>query len=75
MPPPRLQRCSATPLPHRPLPTPRSSNPGLPFLSFNVNSAAASTSFTAPPVPLHHWRRWRLRRLRGRAFAPQGTRH
>ncbi|GFP80924.1 protein transport protein yip1 [Phtheirospermum japonicum] len=39
MPLPRLRRLSATPLPHRLLPTPRSSNPGLLFLSFDVNSA------------------------------------
>ncbi|GFP88010.1 protein transport protein yip1 [Phtheirospermum japonicum] len=49
MPLPRLRRLSATPLPHRLLPTPRSSNPGLLFISFDVNSAAASTSFTAAP--------------------------
>ncbi|GFQ01251.1 protein yipf5 [Phtheirospermum japonicum] len=49
MPLPRLRRLSATPLPHRLLPTPRSSNPGLLFLSFDVNSAAASASFTSAP--------------------------
>ncbi|GFP88941.1 hypothetical protein PHJA_001037800 [Phtheirospermum japonicum] len=46
---PRLRQLSATPLPHRLLPTSRFSNPGLLFLSFDVNSAAASTSFTAAP--------------------------
>ncbi|KAK6136014.1 hypothetical protein DH2020_030224 [Rehmannia glutinosa] len=35
--------------PTAPFQPPRSSNPGLPFLSFDVNSAAASTSFSAAP--------------------------
>ncbi|KAI3470603.1 hypothetical protein Pfo_027266 [Paulownia fortunei] len=38
--------------PTAPFQPPRSSNPSLPFLSFDVNSAAASTSFsTAPQFP------------------------
>ncbi|KAK6144668.1 hypothetical protein DH2020_021488 [Rehmannia glutinosa] len=36
-------------LPTAPFQPPRSSNPSLPFLSFDVNSAAASTSFSAAP--------------------------
>ncbi|KAG8390769.1 hypothetical protein BUALT_Bualt01G0117900 [Buddleja alternifolia] len=36
-------------LPTAPFQPPRSSNPGIPFLSFDVNSAAASTSFSAAP--------------------------
>ncbi|GFP88820.1 protein yipf5 homolog [Phtheirospermum japonicum] len=53
--PPVVFRSGANPsVPQRRLPTapfqpPRSSNPSLPFLSFDVNSAAASTSFSAAP--------------------------
>ncbi|KAL8465158.1 hypothetical protein ACS0TY_034596 [Phlomoides rotata] len=36
-------------LPSAPFQPPRSSNTSLPFLSFDVNSAAASTSFSAAP--------------------------
>lgn len=36
-------------LPTAPFQPPRSSNQGIPFLSFDVNSAAASTSFSAAP--------------------------
>ncbi|KAH6802981.1 Integral membrane Yip1 family protein [Perilla frutescens var. hirtella] len=36
-------------LPTAPFQPPRSSNPGIPFLSFDVNSVAASTSFSAAP--------------------------
>lgn len=36
-------------LPTAPFQPPRSSNPSIPFLSFDVNSAAASTSFSAAP--------------------------
>ncbi|KAL1559506.1 Integral membrane Yip1 family protein [Salvia divinorum] len=36
-------------LPTAPFQPPGSSNPGIPFLSFDVNSAAASTSFSAMP--------------------------
>ncbi|EYU19778.1 hypothetical protein ABFS82_06G088900 [Erythranthe guttata] len=36
-------------LPTAPFQPPRSSNPGLPFLSFDISSAAASTSFSAAP--------------------------
>ncbi|GER51221.1 integral membrane Yip1 family protein, partial [Striga asiatica] len=35
--------------PTAPFQPPRASSPGLPFLSFDVNSAAASTSFSAAP--------------------------
>ncbi|KAL6545432.1 hypothetical protein OROGR_009306 [Orobanche gracilis] len=35
--------------PTPPFQPPRSSNPGLPFLAFDINSAAASTSFSAAP--------------------------
>ncbi|KAL6545443.1 hypothetical protein OROGR_009317 [Orobanche gracilis] len=35
--------------PTPPFQPPRSSNPGLPFLTFDINSAAASTSFSAAP--------------------------
>ncbi|KAL3649941.1 hypothetical protein CASFOL_006344 [Castilleja foliolosa] len=53
--PPVVFRPGANPsVPQRRLPTapfqpPRSSNPSLPFLAFDVNSAAASTSFSAAP--------------------------
>ncbi|XP_073041821.1 uncharacterized protein [Primulina eburnea] len=36
-------------VPTTPFQPPRSSNPNLPFISFDVNSAAASTSFSAAP--------------------------
>ncbi|KAL2539844.1 Integral membrane Yip1 family protein [Abeliophyllum distichum] len=38
-------------LPTAPFQPPRSSNPGIPFMSFDVNSAAASTSFSTPQFP------------------------
>ncbi|PSR98781.1 hypothetical protein CEY00_Acc25306 [Actinidia chinensis var. chinensis] len=35
-------------LPTAPFPPPRSANPSIPFMSFDIGSAAASTSFSAP---------------------------
>ncbi|GFQ07539.1 hypothetical protein PHJA_002898000 [Phtheirospermum japonicum] len=78
MPLPRLRRLSATPLPHRLLPTPSPEilKPRDPFsLLRRQFRRYIDLLHRRPPVPLHHWRRWRLCRLRGRAFAPQGTRH